>query len=219
MMMTSMENLLLDVLPQHNGWKRYVETLSVVKNRLPFTLCDTVACRACGDRNMHCGNQEVARFSMTGDNEVISVGIEEYLMEYAKHYKKAQGCKCDYLHYDNGGTRVVLNELTCSQEKFVNPYQNQMGRQDGKRIHAMKQMDNVVGLLMEVPNIAALVNGFTDKHCLFSWRIPERDVNVAEQAMNAFMAPQRNVANITIMNPMNSGFLFVQQIYPCEYRF
>ena len=217
--MTSMENLLLDVLPQHNGWKRYVETLSVVKNRLPFTLCDTVACRACGDRNMHCGNQEVARFSMTGDNEVISVGIEEYLMEYAKHYKKAQGCKCDYLHYDNGGTRVVLNELTCSQEKFVNPYQNQMGRQDGKRIHAMKQMDNVVGLLMEVPNIAALVNGFTDKHCLFSWRIPERDVNVAEQAMNAFMAPQRNVANITIMNPMNSGFLFVQQIYPCEYRF
>ncbi len=219
MMMTSMENLLLDVLPQHNGWKRYVETLSVVKNRLPFTLCDTVACRACGDRNMHCGNQEVARFSMTGDNEVISVGIEEYLMEYAKHYKKAQGCKCDYLHYDNGGTRVVLNELTCSQEKFVNPYQNQMGRQDGKRIHAMKQMDNVVGLLMEVPNIAALVNGFTDKHCLFSWRIPERNVNVAEQAMNAFMAPQRNVANITIMNPMNSGFLFVQQIYPCEYRF
>lgn len=219
MMMTSMENLLLDVLPQHNGWKRYVETLSVVKNRLPFTLCDTVACRACGDRNMHCGNQEVARFSMTGDNEVISVGIEEYLMEYAKHYKKAQGCKCDYLHYDNGGTRVVLNELTCSQEKFVNPYQNQKGRQDGKRIHAMKQMDNVVGLLMEVPNIAALVNGFTDKHCLFSWRIPERNVNVAEQAMNAFMAPQRNVANITIMNPMNSGFLFVQQIYPCEYRF
>ena len=101
----------------------------------------------------------------------------------------------------------------------MNPYQNQMGRQDGKRIHAMKQMDNVVGLLMEVPNIAALVNGFTDKHCLFSWRIPERNVNVAEQAMNAFMAPQRNVANITIMNPMNSGFLFVQQIYPCEYRF
>jgi hypothetical protein len=218
-MMTSMENLLLDVLPQHNGWKRYVHALTVATNRLSLTLSDTVACKACGERNRHCGNEEVARFSMTGDNEVMSVAIEEYLMAYAKHYQKAQGCKCDYLHYDNGGTRVVLNELTCSQEKFVNPYQNQMGRQDGKRIHAMKQMDNVVGLLMEVPNIAALVNGFTDKHCLFSWRIPERNVNVAEQAMNAFMAPQRNVANITIMNPMNSGFLFVQQIYPCEYRF
>lgn len=217
--MTSMENLLLDVLPQHNGWKRYVHALTVVTNRLPFTLCDTVACKACGERNRHCGNEEVARFSMTGDNEVMSVAIEEYLMAYAKHYQKAQGCKCDYLHYDNGGTHLVLNELTCSQEKYVNPYQNQKGRQDGKRIHAMKQMDNVVNLLMDVPDIAAFVSGFTEKHCLFSWRIPERNVNVAERAMNAFMAPQRNVANITIMNPMNSGFLFVQQIYPCEYRF
>lgn len=219
MMMTSMEKLLLDVLPQHNGWKNYVGALTVMTNKLPFTLYDAIACKACGDKNMHCGNEEVAKFSVTGDNEVVSIAIEEYLMAYAKHYKKAQGCKCDYLHYDNGGTRMVLNELTCSQEKYVNPFQNQRGRQDGKRIHTMTQMGNILELLMEVPDIEAFVNGFTIKHCLFSWRIPERKVNIAERAMNAFMAPQRNVANITIMTPMSSGFLFVQQIYPCEYRF
>ena len=218
-MMTSMENLLLDVLPLNNGWKRYVNALSVVINKLPFTLFDSMACKACGDRNRHCGTEEVARFTVNDGDEVVSIAIEEYLLAYAKHYKKAQSCKCDYLHFDSKGKRVVLNELTCSQEKYVNPFQNQEGLQDGKRIHAMKQMNNVVKLLMEVPDIAVFVDGFTTKHCLFSWRIPEHKGNIAEQAMNAFMAPQRNVSNITIMNPMTKGFLFVQQIYPCEYKF
>ena len=83
----------------------------------------------------------------------------------------------------------------------------------------MKQMDNVVVQLMAVPDIETFVHGFPVKHCLFSWRIPERNINVAERAMNTFMSPQRNVANITITTPLSNNFLFVQQIYPCEYQF
>ena len=217
--MTSIENLLLDILPQHNGWNKYVNTLSGVTNKLPFALSDTIACKACGEKNMHCGNEEIARFIVADGDEIVSIAIEEYLMAYAKHYKKAQGCKCDYLHYNKNKACIVLNELTCSLEKFVNPYYNQKGKQDGKRIHAMKQMDNVVVQLTAVPDIKTFIHEFTVKHCLFSWRIPERNINIAERAMNTFMAPQRNVANITITTPLSNNFLFVQQIYPCEYQF
>ena len=76
-----MENLLLDLLPQYNGWKRWVNALSMVANKLPFTLYDVVSCKACSNRNMHCGNEVVARFSVTGGHEVVSIAIEEYLLE------------------------------------------------------------------------------------------------------------------------------------------
>lgn len=214
-----MKWLLIEILPRQNGWKQHVDSLSVMTNRASFALYDPIACKSCSDRNMHCGNEEVARFAVTGGKEVVSIPIEEYLRTYARHYKKAQGCKCDYLHYDSDKQHIVLNELTCSQELYVAPYHNDKGRHEGKRIHAMKQMGHVIDLLMDVPELASFIQDFTAKHCLFSWRIPERNVNAAEKAMNAFMAPQRNVANVTMLKAMNNDFFFVQQIYPCEYSF
>lgn len=214
-----MDKLLLDILPVYKGWKRHVNFLAVEKHSEPFSLRDAVACDRCGDKGMHCGNEEVARFLVSKDNVVHSIAIEEYLMSYAKHYRRVQGCKCDYLHYDNNKKCFALNELTCSEEKYVNPYDNSKGHQDGKRIHAEKQMANVVDLLLEIPDMVSFIKEFKEKRAIFSWRIPDRNSNVADKAMNVFMLPQRLVANITILSPMNNGFQFTQQIYPSEYRF
>lgn len=214
-----MDKLLLDILPEHNGWKRYVNSLPITQHNDPFSLHDAVACDRCKEKRVHCGNEEVAKFSVGKDNVVYSIAIEEYLMAYAQHYRRVQGCKCDYLHYDGCKGCFALNELTCSAEKYVNPYKNNKGSQDGKRIHAEKQMANVIDLLLEIPDIVFFVQEFKEKRAIFSWRIPNRNSNVADKAMNVFMQPQRLVANITTLKPLNNGFQFTQQIYPSEYCF
>lgn len=213
-----LEKLLFEVLPDTFGWKRYVTALECNVHAVDFRLMDENACIQCEKRGIPCEEKEVALFSVDG-TEVLTYNMESYLNQYASHYKKAKGCRCDFLHLDTQRNYFVLNELTCSAEKYVDPYVNSSGQQDGKREKARRQINAVIGLLMEVKELESYIESFSQKIGLFSWRIPNSNTNEAENAMNMFMQPQQAVENITTLSNLNGGFQFVQQIYPSQFKF
>lgn len=216
--MIEIEELLLKKLPEYHQWKQRVTDLSPSCHWEDFSLSDEKACEKCKQNGTECEDKETAKFTVR-NTVVFSINLENYLMEYARHYKLVQGCKCDFLHLDALNKYFVLNELTCSIEKYVNPFINSKGTQDGKREHARKQLHNIIHLLMQVAEIQAYISSFTEKIGLFSWKIPSSRTNTAEEAMNIFMQPQQLVRNITILSEMNQGFKFVQQIYPQTFIF
>lgn len=213
-----LESLLLEVLPDTFGWRKRVSTLNSRLHSMDFALTDNNACTQCEVRGNSCEEKEVAKFSVNG-TEVVTYDIEGYLNQYANHYKKAKGSRCDYLHIDTSQKYFVLNELTCTAEEYVNPYTNSSGPQDGKREKARRQINAVIGLLMSVKELDSFINSHPRKIGLFSWRIPTSTANEAETAMNMFMQPQQAVEDITTLSNIDGGFEFIQQIYPCRFVF
>lgn len=213
-----LEKLLLEVLPDTLGWKRRITNMEVRQHTADFVLTDDKACMQCESRGMSCDEKVVALYSVN-NAEVKTYDIETYLTTYAKFYQKAKGCRCDYLHIDTSKKHFVLNELTCSAEKYVDPFENSKGLQDGKREKARKQMNTVIELMMEVEELKAYIHSYAQNIGLFSWKIPESKANDAERAMNLFMQPQQTVGNITILSSIDGGFKFMQQIYPSQFKF
>ena len=216
--MMDIEELLIKKLPEFYRWRQWVTNLTPICHWEDFSLSDDIACEQCKKNGMECDEKETAKFSVR-NTVVHSFDLENYLMEYARHYQLARSCKCDFLHVDVLYKYFVLNELTCSIEKYVDPYTNSKGTQDGKREHARKQLNNVINLLIQVDDLKTFIATFSEKIGLFSWRIPSSQTNAAEKAMNLFMQPQQLVGNITIISEMNQGFKFVQQIYPYSFKF
>lgn len=212
------DKLLLDVLPVTFRWKKWVDILDSQTYWENFKLNDAKACKNCINIGKQCKELTVANF-IVENTVVLSYQLEDFWDEYAKHYKKAQGSVCDYIHIDISYNKFVLNELTCTKEVYVNPFVNTKGQQDGKREKARKQMNSVVSLLNEVNEIENYISTFGEKIGLFSWRIPSDDSNVAEKAMGMFMQPQKAVGDITVLTGLNHGFKFVQQLYPATFKF
>lgn len=217
MFLTPIEKILIEELPSVNRWKRKKESLDFNCYTEDFDLFDEKACHECMLKGFGCTDKSVARFSIK-ETAVFTYSLEEYLLAYCR-YKKAQGCKCDFLHIDAQEKRFVLNELTCSAEKYVNPFSNTKGLQDGKRIHAKNQMTNVIQLFSELVSFKEYVSTFSERIALFSWRIPGEPVNEAEKSMSVFLQPQQLVSDITVMDTMDYEFKFVQQIYPSVFVF
>ena len=217
MSLEPIEKILIEELPSANRWKRQTESLDIVYHTEDFELSDEKACHACEQKGAGCTDKSVARFAVK-ETVVLTFSLEEYLLAYCR-YKKAQGCKCDFLHIDAQEKRFVLNELTCSAEKYVNTFSNTKGHQDGKRIPAKKQMSNVIHLFAELDSFQDYVSAFTERIALFSWRIPGIALNEAEKSMVTFLQPQQLVSDITVMDTMDYEFKFVQQIYPSVFVF
>ena len=213
-----LDELLLEKLPEVYNWKKRVATIESCTHWEDFGLFDEKACVECIKRGMHCDEKEVAKF-LVADTVVITYLLEDYLKEYARHYKMAQRSVCDFLHVDVQYKRFVLNEMTCSKEEYVEPFDNERGHNDGKREKARKQFNRVIDLLIQVKEIDGYISSFTEKIGLFSWKIPTSDYNSAEQSMNVFMKPQKIVGNITVLSDLTAGFKFVQQIYPNPFVF
>lgn len=213
-----LDKLLLEKLPETYKWKKRVATIQSQTYWDDFALNDDKACSECVKRGMECQEKEVAKFSVI-NTVVISYSLEDYLKEYAKHYKIAQGSVCDFLHLDALCKRFVLNEMTCTKEEYVNPFDNYKGHNDGKREKARRQLNSVIDLFIHVKEMDDYISKFTEKIGLFSWRIPASVSNNAEKSMNIFMKPQQIVGDITTLSDINAGFKFVQQIYPCIFTF
>lgn len=211
---TPIEKILLEELPAANNWKQKVTSLASVCYTKDFQLFDGKACGQCLNK---CEGKSVARFAVKG-TVVLSYAFEDYLLAYGR-YKKAQGCKCDFLHIDAKEKYFVLNELTCSVKEYVEPFVNTRGPQDGKRIHAKKQMSNVLHLFAELSSFNEYISAFCEKIALFSWRIPGEPINKAEESMAVFLQPQQCVSDITLLDTMENEFKFVQQIYPSVFVF
>ena len=213
-----LEYLLLDVLPNTYQWKKRVSKLETQTYWEDFELNDEKACESCINKGKQCEEKVVANFKVDATT-VLSCQLENYLKEYARYHKMAQGSVCDFLHVDCSYGKFVLNELTCTKKEYVEPYINSKGQNEGKREKARKQLNQVISLLSGVNEIVAYMKMFDERIGLFSWKIPTEDSDNAEKSMGIFMQPQRVVGNITTMSELNNGFKFVQQIYPVVFMF
>lgn len=219
-----LENLFLNVLPVYYGWTKKVDTIATMWHIGAFVFHDEKACNQCVVKGNECNSHEVAKYE--SENEVCSVDIEAYLDVYARSYKLVRGVRCDFLHFDMNNEKFVLNELTCSRKKFVEPYTNSKGVKEGKREHARRQMENVACILCNVPELNECIQGFKQRVALFSWRnrskeetIKTEKVTKAEEAMSLFLEPLETVADIREMADLSNNFRFVQQLYPAPFIF
>lgn len=216
--------LLVNDLPDHYRLiHRATEADLIVEEHANevFVLNDNTSCNACEERGTRsCKDKEVARMDATSAR-VYSIDIENFLLRYNRS-KRLNGVKCDYLHIDESMSKMVFNELTCTKQKYVEPYDNTSGHHEGKRIHAIRQMLKVAELLASIPTIKNYMAQFGQKIALFSWRNPEADEqapNVAEKSMMVFDEPSKIAENTTLTSMLPDGFIFVQQFYPSCFNF
>ena len=217
------KQLLLNELPVHFGLthKATAGDLNLQEHQNEdFSFCDKKACTACKNKGMQsCTTLEVAKYH-AGTSKVLTIDIETVLAKY-NGYDGLRNNRCDLLHVDTDLSKFVLNELTCTKPKYVEPFDNTSGHQDGKRNKAQKQMEEVAKLLIEVPAIQSYIKTFNERIALFSWRDPSQDekpANIAEQSMEQFGLPLQFISNITTLDVLDNGFKFVQQLYPSVYN-
>ncbi|OHD10605.1 MAG: hypothetical protein A2Y41_00765 [Spirochaetes bacterium GWB1_36_13] len=74
---------------------------------------------------------------------------------------------CDLIVYTDSNEYFLLNELSDTMQKYINPYENTSGKQEGKRNKAIRQLKNSLKDLMEIENIENFIKHFSKKRCLF----------------------------------------------------
>jgi hypothetical protein len=75
--------------------------------------------------------------------------------------------RCDLIVYTTNQRYFLLNELTDTLPKYVQPYMNNKGLQVGKMSKATNQFIESLTTLMNVLSIAAFVNTHSSRHCCF----------------------------------------------------
>ena len=118
----------------------------------------------------------------------------------------------------------MLNELTCSKDVYVDPYESKGKPCEGKRIHAVNQINHTLEVLNNVASIKTYIDSFKEKVGLFSCRLTSLSDNVktensGQKSMKMFLNSVKTVSNIQTQNLLSSGFLFEQRIYPEVFKF
>lgn len=207
--MNKMKNLLEKDFPVYYGVHRPI-AVTIESKTGDFSLNDSKACAACKGMTTCNPPQEVEKFIHSGEAFVIH--YEEYISQYNGTKVDVEE-RCDYLIYDEQQKNFIINELTCSQEKYINPYINSQGQQIGKRAKAQIQMTKSIERLKNVPTICSAIDKYEKKIALFACRI--RQVNIGDAAinsMNTFLSSLKIVSHIEGAS-LPGNFVFEQLIY------
>lgn len=109
-------------------------------------------------------NAGVAKYSNPTSAEVTVLNFEAFINSLPDAFKIGKE-KCDLLVYTN--TDFLLNELTDTLPKYVAPYLNTKGPQQGKRQKAITQLYSSLQLIMEVSTIRVFINRRSIRRCCF----------------------------------------------------
>lgn len=192
----------------------------VVSNAI--SLSDDKACSDCRKVTSHLAaecDRTVLRCEASENVEVID--WEGFLNAYSGLKAIRSFLKCDLMLV--GEQKIVLCDMSCSNAKYIYPYQNNSGEMKiGKREYAKKQLLNTIELLIAVPEIASEINLKLQKTALFAYR---EKVDTNNDAFDSRIA--RNMAAFNrIGNAINAermysdignGFYFTEVKYPEVY--
>lgn len=144
-----MKDLLLNAFKKHYG---VVRSFAVDESifQTDFVLADEKACHACAvkDDVQKCARHEVAKFECK--DKIATVVDYERLIDELAGTKAGEGKKCDKIVYTSDKSQFILNELTCSQGKYI----------ESKRAKAMIQLNQSISKLCAVPEIHQFVRSF-----------------------------------------------------------
>ena len=176
-------------------------------------LNDYKACQSCMSFFKTTCEQEV--FKISSETTISLINIEDFIDSL-----NVEGRKCDYLLYD--ASHLVLADLTCSLEQYLDPHLQKGKMQSGKRLVARKQIEDTLKLLMEDAVIAEAIKAKSIKVGLLAYRVKDEDLfkNVPKQIQREFAAWQameNEIETRKLTFPMAYGFSFETLRYPNIY--
>lgn len=218
-----MKDLLENDFKSHYGVVRTISVNTITYNT-DFALKDEKACIACVGKGHHvaCHTHEVAKFMCKGKTATV-IEYERFINSLAGT-KAGEGKKCDHILYTSDKEKFVLNELTCSQAKYIKPYTTYGKDQPGKRATAIEQFNETIDKLCAVPAIDTFIHSFNQAVGLFAYRLKSMPTGSAStsnqgvQGMQQFLQPLTATPAIQTAKGLNKGFAFVQVLYPDLYN-
>lgn len=206
-------------------YKKYYKVVRdvVIKARLISpglsTFADNKACTECEKSGRKICDDEVV-LRLNSENPLTIVNLEDFFTQFDGNALSSVRDKCDLMLYDNVHNRLAFCEMTCTREKFVKPYNNSRGHNDGKRAKAYKQLLTSIAKLAVVPEIATKICAYANKSALFAVRLKEmsneRDSSVIA-TMQRFSDFARSIQDGATLN-MGNGFTFEVVQYPTIYQ-
>lgn len=157
---------------------------------------------------------------LNSENPLTIVNLEDFFTKFDGNALSSVRDKCDLMLYDNVHNRLAFCEMTCTQEKYVKPYNNSRGHNEGKRAKAYKQSLTSITKLVVVPEIATKIRAYANKSALFAVRLKEMS-NERESSvlatMQRFSDFARSIQDGATLN-MGNGFTFEVVQYPTIYQ-
>lgn len=183
------------------------------------TFADNKACTECENSGRTICDDEVV-LRLNSENPLTIVNLEDFFIQFDGNALSSVRDKCDLMLYDNVHNRLAFCEMTCTREKFVKPYNNSRGHNDGKRAKAYKQLLTSITKLVVVPEIATKIRAYANKSALFAVRLKEMS-NERESSvlatMQRFSDFARSIQDGATLN-MGNGFTFEVVQYPTIYQ-
>lgn len=206
-------------------YKKYYKVVRdvVIKARLISpglsTFADNKACTECENSGRKICDDEVV-LRLNSENPLTIVNLEDFFTQFDGNALSSVRDKCDLMLYDNVHNHLAFCEMTCTREKFVKPYNNSRGHNDGKRAKAYKQLLTSIAKLAVVPEIATKICAYANKSALFAVRLKEMS-NERESSvlatMQRFSDFARSIQDGATLN-MGNGFTFEVVQYPTIYQ-
>ena len=189
-------------------------------------LSDTKACDGC--QVLRPQRNQCDRVNLRVDTSAQHIEIVDF-EKYANQFDNtvaAMKDRCDYILVDAsaGHNKIAFCDLTCSEEKYVNPNDGKYPL--GKRAKAAAQMRKSLECLLKEPLFAHYILTFPEKVCLFGWReyafpadvTPKRG-NAARNMLAFMSTPSAKSGTLSQAMPVvGHGFKFVQVKYPTVYQ-
>ncbi len=145
------------------------------------------------------------------------------IMPFDKWLSSGKNEKCDFLIFDSGTTKqkFVFCELTCSQQKYVDPSPGNIG----KRAKAFNQIEKSWEAIYNSDNpiFRAYVLQFVEKIGIFGWRESNNSATQkhgASRSMRQFSRTPGSQSSITTYSAISFGehFNYIQVKHPAVYQ-
>lgn len=177
-------------------------------------LKDNKACQSCMSFFKNSCEHEVLIIS--SETTISLINIEEFIDRFNIEGRR----KCDYLLYD--ASHLVLADLTCSMEQYLDPHLQEGKKQKGKRLVARRQIEQTLELLMEDATIAEEIKAKSIKVGLLAYRVKDEDLfqdvpQKMQQESAIWQAFERERERSQLVFPMPYGFSFEMLRYPDNY--
>lgn len=148
---------------------------------------------------------------------VKAVNIEAFFSQFGDTMKASLKDRCDLMLYDDVQHKIAFCDMTCSMEKYIQPFDNTSGHHEGKRAKAYQQMKESINKLAAVPELNSAMSSYSYRRAVFAVRLKagkSRDA-VVQSNMQAFSSAPWSVSNAK--TDMGNGFFFETVTYPQEY--
>jgi hypothetical protein len=143
----------------------------------------------------------IAKYSNPNKLHISDINYEDFIDNLPPRVKNSFKSNdiCDFIVYSDTNKHFLLNELTNTNSKYVLPYENYNGKQEGKETKAANQMLQTLNYLLAVVSINQFIQKFHSKKCCFFNKQPDTpNQTEKDKLLNAVSAFNRIVTNFGV---------------------